>query len=317
MLYAIFTILSMMALPSYQLPENLVIAHRGVPYFAPEETAPSFELARDLGADYLEADLQRTSDGVIITLHDNDLRRTTNVMLVFPDRAKEPVSSFTWAELQQLDAGSWFNKKFPERARPGYAGVKILSLHQLIDIAEAGDHNTGLYLETKNPEQFPGIEKELKTLLEQRGWYRAAFTDGRPKVILQTFSPKSLQLLHENFPDGPICWLLWKGEACLSEVDEGHLQECLDFAQMNGATIIGPSFRGDNTFYYNLMQDWIVEMAHDQGFLIHPYTFTTKNDIEKYAPQSDGQFTDRADLLLDHYQRARPEVELVLTENGY
>ena len=148
-----------------KIPTNLVIAHRGVPYYAPEETLPAYLLARDLGADYLEADLQRTKDGRIIALHDDNLRRTTNIADVFPERADDLVSSFTWNELQKLDAGSWFNGAYPDLARDSYKNLKIISLDQLIVLAEQGKHNPGLYLETKHPEQFPGIEEDLKKLL--------------------------------------------------------------------------------------------------------------------------------------------------------
>lgn len=110
------------------LPWPAVIGHRGASYDAPEETIASYTLARDLGADYLEMDIQRTKDGVLIALHDDKLGRTTNIADVFPERAKDPVSTFTLAELKQLDAGSWFNKAYPDRARPGFVGLKILTL---------------------------------------------------------------------------------------------------------------------------------------------------------------------------------------------
>lgn len=63
----------------YGLPWPAVIAHRGASFDAPEETIPAYTLARDLGADYLEMDIQRTKDGVLIALHDDVLERTTNI----------------------------------------------------------------------------------------------------------------------------------------------------------------------------------------------------------------------------------------------
>ncbi|WP_279637016.1 glycerophosphodiester phosphodiesterase family protein, partial [Pseudomonas aeruginosa] len=152
------------------VPWPAVIAHRGASYDAPEETAAAYLLARDLGADYLEADVQRSRDGVLVALHDDTLERTTDVAEVFPERAKDPVSSFTLAELKRLDAGSWFNRAFPERARPGFVGLRILTLDEMLDIAEGGANKPGLYLETKVPAQFPGIEDDLRKLLERRGW---------------------------------------------------------------------------------------------------------------------------------------------------
>ena len=75
----------------------LVIAHRGASFDAPESTAPAYLVARELGADYLELDLQRTKDGQLIALHDDTLERTTDVAKRFPERAKAPVSQFTLA----------------------------------------------------------------------------------------------------------------------------------------------------------------------------------------------------------------------------
>jgi hypothetical protein len=117
------------------LPFPTVMAHRGASYLAPEETAWAYRVAKLVGADYLEADIQRSKDGVLIALHDDTLLRTTNVATVFPDRAQQPVSEFTWEELSRLDAGSWFNAKFPDRARPEFASARILRLDELCDIA--------------------------------------------------------------------------------------------------------------------------------------------------------------------------------------
>ena len=78
------------------LPFPAVMAHRGASYLAPEETAWAYRVAKLVGADYLEADIQRSKDGVLIALHDDTLLRTTNVATVFPDRAQQPVSEFTW-----------------------------------------------------------------------------------------------------------------------------------------------------------------------------------------------------------------------------
>ena len=69
----------------------LVIAHRGASGYAPEHTFPSWDLARRMGADYLEQDLQMTSDGVLVVMHDATLDRTTS--------GSGPVSAHTLAEV--------------------------------------------------------------------------------------------------------------------------------------------------------------------------------------------------------------------------
>ena len=64
------------------VPLYAVIAHRGSTYWTPEETEASWRWARDMGADYLESDLQATKDGVVLSLHDDNLKRTTNIQTV-------------------------------------------------------------------------------------------------------------------------------------------------------------------------------------------------------------------------------------------
>ena len=60
------------------------IAHRGASAYAPEHTLAAYALAIEMGADYVEQDLQLTKDGVLVCLHDTTLNRTTNVEEVFP-----------------------------------------------------------------------------------------------------------------------------------------------------------------------------------------------------------------------------------------
>ena len=103
----------------------LVFGHRGASGDAPEHTLLSYRLAKELGADHLEIDLQQTKDGELVALHDEDVDRTTN--------GTGNVADFTLAELQQLDAGSWSTKKYPAKAMPEYAGLPIPSLRQIFE----------------------------------------------------------------------------------------------------------------------------------------------------------------------------------------
>jgi glycerophosphoryl diester phosphodiesterase len=161
--------------------KDMVIAHRGTTYWAPEETEVAFRWARNIGADYLELDLQMTKDSVLIALHDDDLRRTTNISKVFPERDSLPTINFTLKELRNLDAGSWFNKARPHQARKSFKNLKIMTLKDVIMIAE-GYHIkkekgipikeikdkvwTGQYSYEKDPSDNgnrPGVYAETKT----------------------------------------------------------------------------------------------------------------------------------------------------------
>src|SRR5207237_1823327 len=66
-------------------------AHRGDPESAPENTPAAFEAAVALGVDYVETDVQRTADGFLVLLHDDDLDRTTS--------GSGPVARASWEEV--------------------------------------------------------------------------------------------------------------------------------------------------------------------------------------------------------------------------
>jgi glycerophosphoryl diester phosphodiesterase len=93
----------------------MVIAHRGASSYAPENTLAAFDLALHLGCRHLELDVDFTSDGHIVVMHDDTVDRTTN--------GTGPVVSHTLAELRVLDAGSWFGTQFTGERIPTFAEV--------------------------------------------------------------------------------------------------------------------------------------------------------------------------------------------------
>jgi glycerophosphoryl diester phosphodiesterase len=323
------------------IPRPAVIAHRGASYDAPESTRAAYLLARNLGADYLEMDLQRTRDGVLVALHDDTLLRTTDVASKFPDRKDRPVSDFTLAELKTLDAGSWFNTAHPERARAQFKNLRILSLEEVMDIAEGDSrHAPGLYIETKEPRQFPGIERDLRKVLEARGWLQA-----HRRVVLQTFDKDSLVLLNQQMPDVPKILLLWVGAgsiepassvsfadsgfkdkaayyASLQPRDHAEFERWLDIAKAAGAIGTGPSAAltgGGEQSYMDLVQPWMNQQAHAKGLLVHVYSPDEDVDFKKVMDAGvDGIFTNRpAQLLAFHGRPARESVDRLLGREGY
>ncbi|MEA5534539.1 glycerophosphodiester phosphodiesterase family protein [Crocosphaera sp. XPORK-15E] len=150
------------------MANTLVIGHRGASAFRPEHTLAAYELAIDLGADFVEPDLVSTRDGVLIARHENDLSGTTDVASKFPDRLTTKMidgdmvtgyfsEDFTLAELKTLRAV----ERIPG-TRPGntiYDGMfEIPTLEEIIDLvnqksAETG-RDIGIYPETKHPTFF-------------------------------------------------------------------------------------------------------------------------------------------------------------------
>ena len=81
--------------------EPLILGHRGAPAVAPENTLAAFSQAIQDGADGIEFDLQLSSEGVAVVIHDDTLNRTGLI--------SGSVSALPAAQLQQIDVGSWFS----------------------------------------------------------------------------------------------------------------------------------------------------------------------------------------------------------------
>jgi glycerophosphoryl diester phosphodiesterase len=107
----------------------LKIGHRGAAGEAPENTLASFELAMRQGADGIEFDVQLSSDGVPVVIHDPRLTRTTS--------GSGWVHEHRASVLRRLDAGSWFNRRYRLRARERYAGARIPLLAEVLQWVKA------------------------------------------------------------------------------------------------------------------------------------------------------------------------------------
>ncbi|MGA5195771.1 glycerophosphodiester phosphodiesterase [Streptomyces exfoliatus] len=154
-----------------------VIAHRGASSAAPENTLVSDEVARRGGAVWIENDVQPSKDGVPYILHDTTVDRTTD--------GTGRVRALTSAQLDALDAGSWF--------APAYAGARVPTLAaQLADLRERGGK---LLLEIKGRHTHAEVARIVQDIRDQG-------MTGR--VFVQSFDIPSLRYAHELAPELPI-----------------------------------------------------------------------------------------------------------------
>lgn len=252
----------------------LVIGHRGASGYAPEHTFASYDLAMQLGVDYLEQDLQMTRDGVLVVMHDDTLDRTTGG--VFRGRVIER----TLAELRACDVGSWFNAARPEHARADYVGQPIPTLAEVL--TRYGDRAT-FYIETKHPEAAPGMEAALLRLLTEHDLREAAAREWR--VLIQSFSERSLRLLHELDDSLPLIQLL-HARALSGPGLRTWLPEIAEYA-----VGIGPSWRD--------VDEALVHAARACCLQVHPYTVNDTALMQRLTSFGvTGMFTDVADRLL-------------------
>jgi glycerophosphoryl diester phosphodiesterase len=232
----------------------------------------------------------------------------------------DTVDTFTFTELQSLDAGSWFNIRFPDRARASFKNVRILRLDDVMDIAEGGSHKPGLYIETKSAHRFPGVEKQLVEILTARGWIKPlargvsespqaerARVPGR--VIFQSFEADSLARLKQLAPQVPATLL----------IDEAMMRKDGWDAILRSAKQVAV---GIGTWGYRWSRDsgwsvndapnrylitwpWYTGQAHRAGLLVHPWTVDDRWEMWMISLfGADGLFTNRPDLALFFYGRA-------------
>lgn len=274
---------------------KILIAHRGASAYAPEHTLPAYRLAVEQGADYVEQDLGVTKDGVLICLHDESLERTTNVEEVLPDRGTvEPATGrrrwlavdFTLAEIERLDAGRWFG--------PAFAGERVPTWEEAVAVVGTA---AGLYPEIKAPALYRSrgldvVQLFLESLERLEPAARIA-----DRTIVQSFDAQALRELAGRLPAVPRTFLIdvpngprWLSREGLAEV-------------RRFATGIGPN---------KLLLDVrpaVVQMAHDAGLTVTPYTCTTRSAPTRFTSvreemryylvelDADGVFTDNPDLF--------------------
>lgn len=342
-------------------PKNAIIAHRGSEFWAPEESEAAMRWARNMGADYIECDLQRTKDGVTLALHDESLTRTTDIDVIYPSRIADYVSSFTFDELLRLDIGSWFNEANPEQARSSFVGLDVLTLEDVIAIAEGNrikrdangkriverdaegnylrtlyepdpadnGNRPGVYIETKAPYMFAGMEETLRGILEKTGWYAERIEDLKQvpykngvrgdvdvantpaRIILQTFDKAALANFHRVFTRKIPTLYLYGDLASTPLTYAAHINFAID----NGATAMGPNIDYISG-YPTSLKTWQAAMIRRAGLDIHAWTFNTQNHFLAYTgpwndPTKEGGpdknsvdmvFTNLADLGVAYYR---------------
>src|SRR5688572_6168262 len=140
----------------------IVIAHRGASAHRPEHTLAAYELAIELGADFIGPDVAATRAGQLVARHDNEISGTTDVAgrPEFSDRrtAKQVdgkclegwfSEDFTLAELRTLRA----RERLPELRGTAYDGrFEIPTLDEVVALAASA--GVGVYPETKHPTYF-------------------------------------------------------------------------------------------------------------------------------------------------------------------
>jgi len=157
----------------------MVIAHRGASSYAPENTLAAFDLALEMGVRHIELDVNLTSDGHIVVIHDDTVDRTTN--------GSGPVTRHTLVALRALDAGSWFGDKF--------AGERIPTFHEVLERYKGRAH---LHTEIKG--HSPSLAQRTADLIRMHGM--------EEQVTITSFQNVRLEEMRAYAPELPTGWLV-------------------------------------------------------------------------------------------------------------
>lgn len=154
-----------------------VVAHRGGGSLAPENTLAGFEIAARLGFRLAECDVKLSADDELFLLHDDTVDRTSNGHGAAADLSYDTIAT--------LDAGSWFDAKFP--------GERMPTLTALAETLERLQMRVNIEIKPS-----PGREARTgkKVALEVAQLFR-----GLP--LLSSFSEEALEAARDAVPEIP------------------------------------------------------------------------------------------------------------------
>lgn len=248
------------------LKRPLVIGHRGYPQFAPENTLPSFRLAKAAGADLIELDYHHTKDGQLIVCHDGTVDRTTDATNRWGG-GKIRISTRTLAELQQLDAGSWFHPPYPDTHLP--------TLKAALDEIQNG----GVTL----IERKEGDAATCIALLREHQWINA--------VVVQAFDWEYLRDFHRQAPEqvlGALGPPSIKGRT-LTAAEKPLSRHWVDEAKECGVRVV---------VWNNQVSKEAIAYAHEVGVKVWVYTINDPAEATRLLDLGvDGIITNNTSII--------------------
>jgi glycerophosphoryl diester phosphodiesterase len=316
----------------------IVIGHRGASGYRPEHTLAAYELAIELGADYIEPDLVSTRDHVLVVRHENEISGTTDVAghAEFADRQTTktidgtPVTGwftedFTLAELETLRAAERLPAIRPAGA--AYDGrYHILTFQQVIDLAK--QRHVGICPETKHPSYFRSIglplEEPLVQALDANG-YRGP----NASVFVQSFEVGNLERLR-RMTEVPLVQLLDDHGRPYDLAASGDPRTYADLATPVGLAELAGHVQGIAPNKRQIVPldagnrrgspTALVDDAHKAGLLVHPWTFRRENaflpeDLRRGDPASPAYLRAVGDLPAELRQFSQLGVDGLFSDN--
>lgn len=241
-----------------------LFAHRGASSQAPENTLSSLHLAKEQGARWLEVDVQVSADGVPWLIHDTSLGRTCN--------RSGSVADFTWAQLQPLDFGGWFD--------PAFANEPPLSFAETLKFAHKYELGVVFELKTATAEGNQNLVTAIGGVLAEQA---------NAELPQMLFSSDSLPLLAQ------VASAQWP--FTMAHVLEQWREEDIAKAVLLGCTELHCNAA--------ILTQERVQQLRQQGLFVAAYTVNSRNQAETLIQMGvQGLFTDCYPILSDLLDKA-------------
>ena len=277
--------------------QPIVIGHRGSAAYRPEHTLGSYELAIEMGADYIEPDLVSTKDHQLVARHEPNITDTTDVAQHPEFAARKTTKTidgvaqtgwftddFTLAELRTLRATERIPLTRPMNT--AFNGVwQVPTFQEVIDLAKR--KHVGIYPETKHPTYFRAeglpLEELLVKTLKANGLDKPS-----SKVFIQSFEVGNLKRLNKMI-NVPLVQLTSATGQPYDFTAAGDKRTYADITSASGlrgvakyADGIGPDkiqIVPLDATKHSMAPTSLIADAHRAGLLVHPYTFRPENQF--------------------------------------
>ena len=246
---------------------HLVLAHRGANKIAPQNTLPAFEKAIQFNADGIETDVHLCKDGELVICHNYTVDATSN--------GKGSIDEMTFAELRELDFGSYFSNDFK--------GVKLPTLAELLTLVK---NMQLINIEIKAPKKDNDLVKRVVEEVYKFGIEKNS--------IISCFNPeciKQVKDIDENIKTA----LLYEDDELGNEIMTFGVAK---YCQQLKADAAHP--------HRNLITHKEIIDLHNLGIAVNPWTVNLKEDIIKLTNWGcDALITD----IPDYCRQVLKEIE--------
>jgi glycerophosphoryl diester phosphodiesterase len=236
--------------PQRMKPQRLLhlVARRGNSAEFPENTLPALQSAIDLGARFVELDVQLSADGVPMVIHDQDLVRTSGLTGSVLDMAAATLEQIDVHEPQRLGK-RFLGTCIPRLTAALTAIEERREVTVFIGIGRASlvrfghDRVVGTVLQSVRPFKsrcvivsfdFPAVHRARASGGCQIGWKLSAF-DNHTRLKYEALKPDFLFCDRELIPPNES---LWRGPWRWVVHDVGEIESALALGD-RGADFIG------------------------------------------------------------------------------